>query len=198
MKVEDNITPKYLKLLTEFISVSKIDNVKEEIPTSFIPKYMTNFLQTRIYMGTKNPIYLRYRQACGIWGYRKSSYKRHRIIPSAKNMKHDLESLLEQIGFSSFLSLERIIALSSPRTRLLSLLVSKLFILSPHSPYNFHVCSVVVLYSHNLSAFHLPLHFNHDFHDYLTRSRSTCIICPSGINLLLVLKPRLFRRIFYL
>ena len=34
VKVEDNITPKYLKLLTEFISVSKIDNVKEEIPTS--------------------------------------------------------------------------------------------------------------------------------------------------------------------
>ena len=43
----------------------------------FIPKYMTLFLQTRIYM--------RYKQACGIWGHRKSSYKRHRIIPSAKN-----------------------------------------------------------------------------------------------------------------
>ena len=43
----------------------------------FIPKYMTIFLQTRIYM--------RYKQACGIWGHRKSSYKRHRIIPSAKN-----------------------------------------------------------------------------------------------------------------
>ena len=50
----------------------------------FIPKYMTIFLQTRIYMHTKNPIYMRYKQACGIWGYRKSSYKRHRIIPSAK------------------------------------------------------------------------------------------------------------------
>ena len=51
----------------------------------FIPKYMTIFLQTRIYMRTKNPIYMRYKQACGIWGYRKSSYKRHRIIPSVKN-----------------------------------------------------------------------------------------------------------------
>ena len=51
----------------------------------FIPKYMTIFLQTRIYMRTKKPIYMRYKQACGIWGYRKSSYKRHRIIPSAKN-----------------------------------------------------------------------------------------------------------------
>ena len=38
----------------------------------------------------------------------------------------------------------------------------------------------------------LLLHFNCDFHGYLTRSRSTCIKCPSGINLLLVLKPRLF------
>ena len=33
------------------------------------------------------------------------------------------------------------------------------------------------------------LHFNCDFHGYLTRSRSTCIKCPPGINLLLVLKP---------
>ena len=51
----------------------------------FIPKYMTIFLQTRIYMRTKKPIYMRYKQACGIWGHRKSSYKRHRIIPSAEN-----------------------------------------------------------------------------------------------------------------
>ena len=47
--------------------------------------HMTIFLQTGIYMRTKKPIYMRYKQACGIWGYRKSSYKRHRIIPSAKN-----------------------------------------------------------------------------------------------------------------
>ena len=50
----------------------------------FIPKYMTIFLQTRIYMRTKKPIYMRYKQACGICGHRKSSYKGHRIIPSVK------------------------------------------------------------------------------------------------------------------
>ena len=33
----------------------------------FIPKYMTIFLQTRLYMRTKKPIYMRYKQACGIW-----------------------------------------------------------------------------------------------------------------------------------
>ena len=47
----------------------------------FIPKYMTIFLQTRIYMRTKKTIYMRYKQACGICGRRKWSYKRHRIIP---------------------------------------------------------------------------------------------------------------------
>ena len=51
----------------------------------FIPKYMTIFLQTRIYMRTKKPIYMCYKQACGICGRRKSSYKGHRIIPSAKS-----------------------------------------------------------------------------------------------------------------
>ena len=51
----------------------------------FIPKYMTIFLQTRIYMRTKKPIYMRYKQAYGIWGHRKLSYKTHRIIPSTKN-----------------------------------------------------------------------------------------------------------------
>ena len=51
----------------------------------FIPKDMIIFLQTRIYMRTKKPIYTRYKQGCGIWVHRKSSYKRHRIIPSAKN-----------------------------------------------------------------------------------------------------------------
>ena len=54
----------------------------------FIPKYMTIFLQTRIYMRTKKPIYMRYKQACGICGRRKSSYKRYRIIPSARNPLH--------------------------------------------------------------------------------------------------------------
>ena len=43
------------------------------------------WVQTRIYMRTKRPIYMRYKQAFGICGHRKSSYRRHRIIPSAKN-----------------------------------------------------------------------------------------------------------------
>ena len=42
------------------------------------------------------------------------------------------------------------------------------------------------------SLFLVLLHFNCDCHGYLTRSRSTYIKCPSGIHLLLVLKPRLF------
>ena len=57
----------------------------------FIPKYMTIFLQTRIYMRTKNPIYMRYKQACGICGRRKSSYKMHRIVPSAKKPSCTME-----------------------------------------------------------------------------------------------------------
>ena len=57
----------------------------DTIYVRFIPKYMTILSQTHIYMRTKNAIYLRYKQACGIWGHRKSSYKGHRIIPSAKN-----------------------------------------------------------------------------------------------------------------
>ena len=48
------------------------------------PLNMTIFLQTRIYMRTKKPIYMRYKQACGICGHKKSSYKGHRIIPSVK------------------------------------------------------------------------------------------------------------------
>ena len=75
----------------------------------------------------------------------------------------------------------------------LSLLVSKLFILSLHSLYKFHISCFVFSHLNSLppASLSLLLHFNRDFHDYLTRSRSTCIKCPSGINLLLVLKPRL-------
>ena len=74
----------------------------------------------------------------------------------------------------------------------LSLLVSKLFILSLHSLYKFHVSCFVFSHFNSLlpASLSLLLHFNCDFHDYLTRSRLTCIKCPSGINLLLVLKPR--------
>ena len=76
----------------------------------------------------------------------------------------------------------------------LSLQVSKLSILSPHSLYKFHVSCFVFSHFNSLppASLSLLLHFNCDFHGYLTRSRSTCIKCPSGINLLLVLKPRLF------
>ena len=80
----------------------------------------------------------------------------------------------------------------------LSLLVSKLCILSLHSLYKFHVSCFVFLHFNSLppASLSLLLHFNFDFHGYLTRSRSTSIKCPSGINLLLVLKSRLFGRIF--
>ena len=75
-----------------------------------------------------------------------------------------------------------------------SLPVSKLFFLSLHSLYKFHVPCFVFLHFNSLppASLSLLLHFNCDFHGYLTRSRSTCIKCPSGINLLLFLKLRLF------
>ena len=60
----------------------------------------------------------------------------------------------------------------------LSLLVSKLFIISL-------VFSLTWLPPASLSL--VLLHFNCDFHGHLIRSRSTCIKCPSGINLLLVI-----------
>ena len=113
-----------------------------------------------------------------------------RLISSCDNVKHDLESLLEQIGFSSFLSRARIITFSPPRTR------SK-----PPSLEAFYYFPGILTDFNSLPPASLSLvllHFNCDFHGYLTRSRSTCIKCPSGINLLLVLKPRLFGRIFYL
>ena len=66
----------------------------------------------------------------------------------------------------------------------LSLLVSKLFI----------IFSGILTDFNSLPPDSLVLlHFNCDFHAYLTRSRSTCIKCSLGINLpLIVLKPRLF------
>ena len=107
------------------------------------------------------------------------------LISSCDNVKHDLGSLLEQIGFSSFLSLARNITFFL-HEHVLSLLVSKLFILSLHSLYKFHVSCFVFSHFNSLppASLSLLLHFNCDFHDYLTRSRLTCIKCPSGINLL--------------
>ena len=70
------------------------------------------------------------------------------------NIKHDLESLLEQISFSPFLSLAWIITQLLLHEHVLSLQVSKLCILSPHSLYKFHVSC---LFSHTLITFQLPL-----------------------------------------
>ena len=49
-----------------------------------------SFSYKRAYIcAPKSPyIYMRYKQACGICGHRKSSYKSHWIIPSVKNPLH--------------------------------------------------------------------------------------------------------------
>ena len=62
----------------------------------------------------------------------------------------------------------------------LSLLVSKLCILSLHSLYVFFFFIFSHFNSLPPASLSLLLHFNCDFHSYLTRSRSTCIKCPSG------------------
>ena len=117
-----------------------------------------------------------------------------RLISSCDSVKHDLESVLEQIGFLVFF-LARELSPFLLHEHVLSLLVSKLCILSLHSLYKFHVSCFVFSHFNSLppASLSLLLHFNCDFHGYLTRSRSTCIKCPSGINLLLVLNPRLFQ-----
>ena len=57
----------------------------------FSPKYMTIFLQTRIYMCSKKAnIYALQTSMC-IWGQRKSSYKWHWIIPSQKDPSCTME-----------------------------------------------------------------------------------------------------------
>ena len=108
------------------------------------------------------------------------------LISSCDNVKHDHESLLEQIGFSSLnFSLARELSPFLLHEYVLSLLVSKLFILSLHSLNKFHVSCFIFSHLNNLPPASLSLL------PYLTSSRSTCINCLSGINLLLVLKPRL-------
>ena len=110
-----------------------------------------------------------------------------RLISSCDNVKHDHESLLEQIGFSSFLSLEGIITFSPPRTRSKPPSLEALYSFPPPTLYNkFSVSCFVFSHFNSLppASLSLLLHFNCDFHGYLTRSRSTCIKCPSGINLL--------------
>ena len=52
---------------------------------AFYSQVYDHFLTNAHIYAHKKPIYMRYKQACGICGRRKSSYKRHRIIPSTKN-----------------------------------------------------------------------------------------------------------------
>ena len=68
-----------------------------------------------------------------------------RLISSCDNVRHDLESLLEQIGFSSFLSLARIITSSPPRTR------SKPLSLTVTAPGTAHSRGRVLLYRPSFS-----------------------------------------------
>ena len=86
-----------------------------------------------------------------------------------------------------------IITFSPPRTRSKPLF-SKLNILSLHSLHKFHVFCFVFSHCNRLlpASFSSLLHFNRDLHDYLTRSRFHLHNVSSGINLRLVLKPRLF------
>ena len=81
----DTIYVRFFPRILAIIPATRYTCVFCHVYLRFIPKYMTIFLQTRIYMRTKKPIYMCYKQACGICGRRKSSYKGHRIIPSAKN-----------------------------------------------------------------------------------------------------------------
>ena len=84
-KIMTRYTCGFFPRILAIISATRYTCVFCHVYLRFISKYMTIFLQTRIYMRTKKPIYMRYKQACGIWGHRKLSYKTHRIIPSTKN-----------------------------------------------------------------------------------------------------------------
>ena len=72
------------------------------------------------------------------------------------------------------LSLSRELSPFLLHEHVLNLLVSKLFILSLHSRYKFHLSCFVLSHFNSFppaSLSSLP-HFNCDFHDYLTRCRS--------------------------
>ena len=55
---------------------------------AFYSQVYDHFLTNAHIYAHKKPIYMSYKQACGICGFRKSWYKRHRIIPSAKKPLH--------------------------------------------------------------------------------------------------------------
>ena len=90
-------------------------------------------------------------------------------------------------------SLSRGLAFSPSRTRSRPPSLEALYSFPPFTLYKFHVFCFIFSHFNSLptASLSLLLHLNCDFHGYPTRSRSTCIKCPSGINLKLVLKPRL-------
>ena len=158
------------------------------------------FSNAHIYAHSKSPYNALQTSMC-IWGHRTSSCKSHRIRPNTTHKLVIMWNMTLRVCLNRsvflFFSLSRELSPFLLHEHVLSLLVSKLFILSLHSLYKFHVSCFVFSHFNSLppASLSLLLHFNCDFHGYLTRSRSTCIKCPSGINLLLVLKPRLFGRI---
>ena len=129
-KIMTRYTCGFFSRILAFIPATRYTCVFCHVYLRFIPKYMTIFLQTRIYMRTKKPIYMCYKQACGICGRRKSSYKGHRIMPSAKKPFHVRRSWkvtsvwsnarvnLEQIR-SLFIALTVVVVVGSPTTGLL-------------------------------------------------------------------------------
>ena len=98
-------------------------------------------------------------------------------------MKHDLERLLEQIGFSSFLSLARIITFSPPRTRSKPPSLEAFYSFPPL--YKFHVSCFVFSHFNSLppASLSLLLHFNR-----LIRLTQCCTQFKSpGVKILCVL-----------
>ena len=75
-------------------------------------------------------------------------------------MKDDLENLLEQIGFSSFLSLSRELSPFLLHEHVLNLLISKLLLVSLNSLYKFHVSCFVFSHFNSRPPLSLLLHFN--------------------------------------
>ena len=100
----------------------------------FIPKYMTIFLQTRTYMRTKEPIYTRYKQACGIWVTERRHIRGTELYRQQKNpsctmgLKSNFSfesSMAAMAAFISskiwflFIALTVVVVVGSPTTDLL-------------------------------------------------------------------------------
>ena len=67
----DTIYVRFFPRILAIIPATRYTCVFCHVYLRFIPKYMTIFLQTRIYMRTKKPIYMRYKQAC-VYGVTES------------------------------------------------------------------------------------------------------------------------------